>query len=184
MDPIAREWVDRILRAVEEHDDLIDVGPQFAGDRRLSQKAYEDTLRELSRNLWGNTMANLLGTAMDLRDVPGQQFWRNMILDGKDDELGMKLLPLLLPYLDLTALLCDFIAALPGATTDQKRRIANTLWYGCAGASLSLPTMDRFHMKEAIDVGVLRTALHKALPAFDRPTDRERAQAALAALTP
>ena len=74
MDPIAKEWIGRILRAVEEHDDLISGGPQLAGDRRLSQEGYEDTVRELSKSLWGNSLGNLLSTAMDLRDVARARF--------------------------------------------------------------------------------------------------------------
>lgn len=167
------EWLERVDQAKNEGLDLIDLGVQLANESQLAPEAYQELLRALAVKLWANDYVNLLERSIASHPIPREPFWSKLILAAKDDELGMKLLATLMPYLNLTELVCGLLETSRNANPDGLRRIRNTVWGAACGASLALSTRDCFYMREALDRKRVLNSLLDALRHFSNPSDRE-----------
>jgi hypothetical protein len=158
------------------------LGENLGKDETLTDDEYKDLLQQVSRKLFGSEVATVLGSCLEFRPCPSVEFWRDLILSGRDQDLGANLLSVLLPWINITDLVCRLLEAAPGNNL-WERQAGTTAWYAACGGSIEIPSGEHFDMKEAVDRTRLTEAIRCALQSFKDPKHRDSLQRALNCLS-
>jgi len=177
-----RQWIDRIGRG-RSVPNLAQLGVELGQDDALTQADYETVLAGASKVASGMVLADVIGSSIELRSCPPQEFWEELILCAQDPEIGSRILRHLVPFMDVTSLLKSLLAQAVKGNGETQRRVANTL-YGATGVvTKSLQTGDVFLSAEALRKGDILSQLEAAIPLFKDSNDQLLLRVARSALS-
>jgi hypothetical protein len=146
-----RAWIDRVREGCRSLDipeerisELLESHP--------TQQELESILMQLARELdYALCFKAILAKTAQFSVVPSHTFWKGAILGSRDEELGLKILDCLVPYINVTDFICDLLQGVPTCTPAEQRRICLTTWAACCGASFDVSTKDQFMFRECLD---------------------------------
>lgn len=160
----------------------MEIGERLGQDKDLSQSDYEEVLQRISKKLFANSICDILDCSLEYRTVPSEDFFVELILASWDWELGAKCLHALMPYFNMTAFMSKILSKTRKLRVEEQKRISFTVKAACCSTSLSVPTGDIFHSKDAVDAGTLSKEIRRWRPYFRTTYDVDNLNMALMAL--
>lgn len=183
----ASEWIRHIVLEHDREDegfasDFMAIGERLGKDRDLSEADYEVVLKGISKKLFANSIHDILDCSLEYRAVPSEDFFVELILSSWDWEIGGKCLPVLMPYFNLTAFVSKVLSKTRKLRVEEQKRISSTVRAACCVTTLSVPTGDVSHSKDAVDAKVLSKEIRRWMPYFRMKYDLDNLNLALKAL--
>lgn len=180
VESVIREWITKLGAAKQPH--IRSILAELGRDDRLGPRELLVLWKQASMEVNALILSQIIQSSVKSDHLPTLDFWVSLILEAKDMEVGVNLIDVILPFVDITELIVQLLALSSKGTKSQQARAALTAWWASCGSARTLSPPDTFYMVEAVDRARLLAIVANVLPTFQDARDRRSLNAALRCL--